>query len=199
MIFLDNLLIMASSQDQAASQCAAATQLFESLGFLVNYVKSQIQPVQVLTFLGLDIDSREVKLSLPPQKLSEIQKQAKKLQGQKWVSAQELAQFIGKLSATAQAIHPAPLQYRSLQHLKHKALQCSQNYSELVRMSPAAREDLKWWLHKVSRWNGRSLQTTPPELEIETDASLTGWGAYCQGILTGQRRKGASTSISWSY
>lgn len=25
------------------------------------------------------------------------------------------------------------------------------------------------------------------ELEIETDASLTGWGAYCQGILTGGR------------
>ena len=97
-----------------------------------------------------------------------------KLQGQKWVSAQELVQFNGKLSATAQAIHPAPLHYRSLQHLKHKALQHSQNYSELVRMSPAAREDLEWWLHKVSRWNGRSLQTTPPELEIETDASLTG-------------------------
>ena len=77
MIYLDDLLIMASSQYQAASQCAAATQLLESLGFLVNFVKSQTQLVQVLTFLGLNIDSREVKLSLPPQKLSEIQKQAK--------------------------------------------------------------------------------------------------------------------------
>ena len=32
-------------------------------------------------------------MSLPPQKLSEIQKQAKQLQGQKWVSARELAVY----------------------------------------------------------------------------------------------------------
>ena len=53
-------------------------------------------------------------------------------------------------------------------------------------MSPAAKEDLEWWIHEVSRWNGRSLQATPPELEIEIDASLAGWGAYCQGNLTGR-------------
>ena len=54
-------------------------------------------------------------------------------------------------------------------------------------MSTAAKEDIEWWIHEVSKWNGRSLQATLPELEIETDASLTGWGAYCQGNLTGGR------------
>ena len=98
-------------------------------------------------------------------------------------------------------IHPAPLHYRSLQHLKHQTLRGSQNYSSPIGMSPAAEEDLEWWIHKVSRWNGRSLQATPPELEIETDASLAGWGAYCQGNFTGGRwsepphqRAGAASS-----
>ena len=45
----------------------------------------------------------------------------------------------------------------------------------------------RWWLHKVSMWNGKSLQASPPQLEIETNASLTGWGAYCQGNLIGGR------------
>jgi len=99
MIYLDDLLIMAASRDEAASQCAAATQLLESLGFLVNYLKSQTIPTQEVTFLGLNIDSRTKELSLPHQKLSQIRKQAKKLLGQTWVSARELLQFVGKLSA----------------------------------------------------------------------------------------------------
>lgn len=82
-------------------------------------------------------------------------------------------------------IHPAPLHYRSLHHLKHQLLRGSQNYCSLIHVSPATREDLEWWLHEVSIWNGRSLQANSPEWEIEMDASQTGWGAYCQGNLTG--------------
>ena len=181
MIYLDDLLIMAGSRDLTAMQCAAATRLLKSLGFLEN---SQSQPAPELAFLGLNIGSRTEELSLPHQKLSEIRKQNRKLLRQTWVSAREIAQFVGKLSATVMAIHN---HYRSLQHLKHQALRGSQNYSGLISMSPAAKEDLEWWIHEVSRWNGRSLQATPPELEIETDASMTGWGAYCQGNLTGGR------------
>ena len=121
-IYLDDLLIMAGSRDQAALQCAAATRLLECLGFLMNYSKSQTQPTQELTFLGLNIDSRKEELSLPCRKLSQIRKQARKLLGQTFVSAREIAQFVGKLSATVLAIHPAPLHYRGLQHLKHQAL-----------------------------------------------------------------------------
>ena len=132
-------------------------------------------------------DSRTEELSLPHQKSSEIRKQARKLLRQTWVSAREIAEFVGKLLARALAIHPSPLHYQSLQHLKHQALRGSQNYSSLIHMSAAAKEDIEWWIHEVSKWNGRSLQATSPELEIETDASLTGWGAYCQGNLTGGR------------
>ena len=119
MIYLDDLLIVAGSRDLAALHCAATTRLLESLGFLVNYSKSQTQPAQELAFLGLNIDSMTEELILPHQKLSDIRKQARKLPRQTWVSAREIAQFVGKLSATVMAIQPAPLHYRSLQHLEH--------------------------------------------------------------------------------
>ena len=118
-IYLDDLLIVAGSRDLAALHCAATTRLLESLGFLVNYSKSQTQPAQELAFLGLNIDSMTEELILPHQKLSDIRKQARKLPRQTWVSAREIAQFVGKLSATVMAIQPAPLHYRSLQHLEH--------------------------------------------------------------------------------
>ena len=109
MIYLDNFLIMASSRDQAALQCAAATQSLQPLGCLVNYSESQTQQVQELTFLGLNIDSRKEELSLPHQKLSEIRKRSRKLLRQKSVSAREIAKFAGKLPATVLVVHPAPL------------------------------------------------------------------------------------------
>ena len=34
-------------------------------------------------------------------------------------------------------------------------------------------------------WNGKALVNGDPDLTIETDASLLGWGAVCNGIRTG--------------
>ena len=45
----------------------------------------------------------------------------------------------------------------------------------------------EWWLSSVNNWNCRALQAVSPSLELETDASQTEWGAYCQGGLIGSR------------
>ncbi len=47
------------------------------------------------------------------------------------------------------------------------------------------RADLQWWCDNLAEWNGRQIQNQLPDLEIETDASLQGWGAYCAGECTG--------------
>ena len=78
-----------------------------------------MQPVQVLTFLGLVVDSTQRTLSHPSQKLVHIKSQAQDVLKQEAVSARMLARFIGKLSATCLAVQPAPLHYRGLQELKH--------------------------------------------------------------------------------
>ena len=54
-----------------------------------------------------------------------------------------------------------------------------------MAISQAAREDLRWWSNNLSEWNGRQIQDQLPDMEIETDASLLGWGAYCMGECTG--------------
>jgi hypothetical protein len=139
-------------------------------------LKSHTQPAQELAFLGLNIDSSTEELSLPHQKLSEIWKQNRKLLRQTWVSAREIAQFVGKLSATVMAIHN---HYRSLQHLKHQALRGSQNYSSLIRMSQAAKEDLEMEREESS---GHSARVGDRDRRLPDKVS-----AYCQGNLTGGR------------
>jgi hypothetical protein len=167
---------MAKSKQEAANQCAAAIQLFEALGVLVNYSKSQVQPAQEVTFLGMAIDSKE--LSLPSQKLVQIKTRARELLKQRFTSTRELAQFIGELSATVMASSPSLPKSAAPQ--APGPASCK-GYDHLIRMSREAREDLEWWLHNVSTWNGRSLQALSPEWEIETDASRTGWGAFLPG------------------
>ena len=116
--------------------------------------------------------------------MAQIKAEANHLLSQKRVSAWSLVRFIDKLSAAIFAIHPAPLHYRSLQSLKHKALRQA-GYEGTMAISQAAREDLRWWSNNLSEWNGRQIQDQLPDMEIETDASLLGWGAYCMGECTG--------------
>ena len=100
------------------------------------------------------------------------------------VSARRLAQVLGIMSAAVLAIQPAPLHYRDLQALKHKALQM-RGYDAEVTLSERARNDLVWWANNLDSWNGRKMREDPPVIQMETDASRSGWGGFCQGETTG--------------
>jgi len=61
------------------------------------------------------------------------------------------------------------------------------NYESEVQLSPQAREKLIWWRDSLMAWNGKALELVngDPDLTIETDASVLGWGAVCNGIRMG--------------
>ena len=63
----------------------------------------------------------------------------------------------------------------------------SQSYNALCPLSPAAKEELDWWMNQLTRWNGKGLVCRQPDLQIESDASLIGWGVSCQGAQMGGR------------
>ena len=91
----------------------------------------------------------------------------------KYLMVRYLARLIGRMSTATQAVLPAPLFYRRLQHLKNDAYKSSQSYETLDQ---AARQDLHWWLKEVKEWNGRPVQPSPPDIILESDASVLGWG-----------------------
>ena len=102
-------------------------------------------------------------------------------EGQREVSVHRLAQVIGKLSSTVQAILPAPLFYRQMQMQKAKALVTTKSYETMVMLSDASREELEWWTDHLQSWNGRAIISPGPDMVIQTDASKTGWGAFVEG------------------
>ena len=185
-IFLDDLLVMKQTQEALMSTTRDILILLQVLGFRINWEKSMLTPAQVTQFLGLEVNSIQMTVALPDKKLKGIVQCCNQASRMNKITVRDLAQIIGKMSATMLAVLPAPLCYRNLQRLKNQALLTSPgNYEAEVHLDQAAKEELQWWKHELLQWNGRPLHPPSPDLTIETDASLLGWGAVTEGVSTG--------------
>ena len=134
---------MGESPEQVKGHLEALTYLLTGLGFVINIPKSITIPAQRIKYLGLLVDSTTLHLSLPGEKLHHIRSQITKKNSP--ITVRQLAQIIGKLHATSQAVLPAPLHYRSLQGDLQIALNSSsQKYNSLLTLSQPAQEELAW-------------------------------------------------------
>ena len=175
-VYIDDFLIMAESKDLAEEHTAALVFLLENLGFLLS-AKSVMIPSQSMEFLGFMLDSHTMRLQV---------QEARRLLNATEISAREVSRTVGKMNAMSQGIPPAPLFYRALQRDLTRALEAGgQSYETTCLLSVEAREELQWWTSYLEQWNGKSLLIHQPDLVIESDASLRGWGAAAQGITTG--------------
>jgi len=124
-------------------------------------------------------------ISLPQEKVDGIVKACQAALQQGTLTVRDLSRLIGRMSATMQAVLPAPLCYRNLQRLKNYAFSLSHSFEARVVLDQSAKEELLWWVNQLSTWNGKAILPQPPDLIVETDASLLGWGAVSEGIRTG--------------
>jgi len=184
-IYLDDILIMAPSKKEAILARDTLIYVLQMLGFVINIKKSVLEPLQKIDFLGVEIDSVDMTTSLPQEKVELIRKHCQDIMGKENVSIRELTSLVGRLSSTAIAVLPAPLQYRYLQRNQIQALSKSQNFDSIIPLSPQAKGEITWWIENLSLSNGRSLLTVPAQLVISSDASLQGWGQHAQAKQQG--------------
>jgi len=96
-----------------------------------------------------------------------------------------MSSLLGRLSSSAIAILPAPLQYRALQRQQILELGKGCGFEKVVELDQSAREELHWWVQNLRLSNGKRILLQKPQLVISSDASMKGWGAFCQGQRTG--------------
>ena len=58
-------------------------------------------------------------------------------------------------------------------------------YNSKVNLSVELKAELDWWVENLNLTKRRSIISAFPLLIIAFDASLKGWGAFCQGHRTG--------------
>ena len=184
-LYLDDMLIMANSQNKARDHYQWAIYLLKSLGFILNIEKSMWSPRQQVEFLGFRLDSKTMTILLPAQKLTTLLRTRRHLAEKTQASLREISQVLGTMVATHPAILPASLHYRHLERTKTHYLSRGVAFDDLVPLNEDIQSDLKWWIQEANSYKGRPLQITHWDLTIESNASKQGRGASCQGTNTG--------------
>jgi hypothetical protein len=184
--FLDDFFLIGDSEAAMSRHLHLAQSVIRQFGLVVNPDKTE-GPAQVLSFLGVQLDSVNQTVSCTPERVEELMVLLRSLLHQRVITRGHTASLIGKLSFAAQVLPGArPFMRRMLDTLH----QCtSKRHSAPVRVDPGFREDVLFWVEQLHRWNGRqqwrSSRAAP--FVFASDASLAGFGFYleCTPTLPG--------------
>ena len=165
----------------AAEEGRTIRHLLESLVFVVNVAKSHTTPTRDLEYLGMIINSPSMMMRLSEENINKFRGQYQSLLQQDEVSVRDLSKLIGTLSSTDLAVLPVKLYYRELQRLRTAALNKRRSYATLTTLTAECKGKLRWWMSHLQQVNGREMRIPQPDMIIDTDACLTGWGAATNG------------------
>ena len=199
--YLDDYFLAApGASQQFQEQLKLATSVFATLGIPLAPEKV-IGLLNVITYLGIEIDSSKIELRLPERKIEEMSGILAQLKGRKKCTKRELLSLIGKLSFASKIIPSGRTFIRRLIDLSTTV----RRLSHRVSLNHDAREDINWWQQFLPSWNGRQkildINTTLcPSVNLYTDASgQIGFGIYFNGEWVAQKwpEKFAQNSIQW--
>ena len=167
-IYLDDILVLVCSKWVGKRACLFLCSLLVCLGQHINFSKSVLHLSQTFTFLGLCWDTVCMSISLPPDKLADIQQLALFLLQTPYVTVCKVMSFLGKANFCTNG-------HSQLHHLCHVI----QSYMLSVYHSPTqlfSCVQLAKFQHSPV-----SLQFPLPDVVTATDAQPTHWAFYYQG------------------
>ena len=131
-IYLGNMLLIGRSLEEIVMSRDTVIVLLQHLRFVINWKKSVLTPVQKIEFLGLEINSVTLELSLNKTKIHKVVSDCQNLLNNPQTSVLELTRLIGLFTLTNQAVLPARLNCRFLQIQQISSL--SENISYLYKI-----------------------------------------------------------------
>ena len=175
--YIDDSLLKGDTREECAENIFETVQLVDSLGFTVHPEKSVLFPTQEIVFVGFIINSVSMTIRLTPEKAEDIVKKCLIILSCDKITIRDLAKLIGKMVASEPGVQYAPLFYKPLEIEKDAALKgvCG-NFDSEMSLSSEGIDCVKWWISNV-RAADKPIIRKPPDIVIESDSSLTGWGA----------------------
>ena len=132
-------------------------------------------PATVIGFLGLELDTNEMVVRLPSDKLARLMEMLSAWRGKKACRKRELLSLVGVLSHASKAVRPGRAFLRRLIDLSMVV----KHLDHYIRLNGSARSDIEWWFRFASKWNGTAMMTvvdrSNPVALITSDASGS-WG-----------------------
>lgn len=177
-IYLDDFLIIDRDAETCRKNTRLAVKFLESLGFIINYEKSELAPHTQRTYLGFIFNSRNMTLSLPQEKRERIFILLSELITLDSCSIRHLAKVIGLLVSVCPAIRYGWLYTKNLERFKTAALlQEGHNFNRVVEIPVELQPDILWWKGSILN-SFNKIRSDSFDIEIFSDSSTSGWGAY---------------------
>ena len=177
--YTDDFFIQGNDFRECYSSLEEAVLLFLQLGFHIHPEKSVLIPSQSLTFLGFNLNPVSMTVTLTQEKRDQLEPLCTEpVDGEDW-SIRFVAKVIGKVVSALPGVEFGRLHYRNLERDKIYALSAKKGYYDaLVQLSPAAKEELKWWCDHVGH-GYRRIQYATYSHSFQVDASNSGWCIAC--------------------
>ena len=180
--YLDDLLIRSQSKELCAEWTRFTLALLFKLGLGVSLEKSDLDPAQIFKYIGILFLTALGIMTPPEDRISAIESLGKLLLSQSKPASLWLS-FIGLLSSAEKQVPFGRLHIRPIHFcLRRQFLLGVHPLDRLVTADQEAKQAINWWLNKENSLKGQPLGQFKPDLTLNTDASMTGWGAHAPGF-----------------
>ena len=173
----DDFLVIADTESECMKMWKELIALMIELGFDINYAKAEA-PSKTMTFLGIELNSSSMEISLPQAKLISIRNVLKQYVGKSRASKRQLQSLAGKLNHAAKVV-------RGGRTFLRRILNCIGKLKDghhKCRLNGAVMKDILWWYDFMSYFNGTAMCIKSEDaVTVATDACLEGGGAFYMG------------------
>jgi len=176
--YIDDTLIYAETPQLVVEAVEHTLRVLQKAGFTINFEKSALKPTQTIEYLGFMLHSTSMMLTLPKKKLSAIITKSEDYLTLYKCPIRKFSSLVGMLAATDLGNDRAKVLIKTLQIAKSRALCNSRGkYEDNMYLSSSTKSCIREWVGHLPL--AKSLYTERiPELNLYTDASDTGWGAF---------------------
>lgn len=190
--YLDDFLVMGLTYDSCQDAQLALHALLRRLGFFIAYKKVS-SPSRIQRYLGIEIDTVEMKLRLPEDKLVKLKQELSFFYGRRQATRKQLQRLCGILSHCSSLVRGG----RTFSHRVIELLKGFPGKRRYITLSKGFHKDLEWWA-KFSRWfNGEARiidSDRDRSLELAMDASGRGYGVVFEEDWLAGAWEGSLTS-----
>lgn len=179
--YVDDFLFVVEFKAEAQLLLEGALCLCRTLGLPMAESKTE-GPCTKLIFLGIELDTVEMRASLPDAKLAELNELTSFWVGRQMASIEELQSLAGMLNFACQVVRPGRFYLRRVINHTTRLQRFARSASTPYKVPKEVRDDVMCWKIVLNGWNGTSLLydaewIEADKLELFTDACNTGWGA----------------------
>ena len=183
-IYIDDVLTAGDTKENALWMEKKLYQVFKEGGWSFKLSKRSGEPSKKCRYLGLIIDSEDMTLNIPSEKIEELEQKCTNILklNKAGVKVKEVAKVVGKLQSLRLATGPiVSVLTRSL----YATIASAKSWGSWVKLDELATYELNWWkenLRHTSKFPiSVSLSAWQAHFKVASDASDIGYYCYLTG------------------